>query len=144
MLRPIGAYLAEMVNVLPHDMTQFMLRIAIVDKFCAPLCQAISQQRSSQDLLEWIANRQLLMIPLDHEGRWYRYHTLLLEYFRQRMEAELLAEEMAPFTGARRIGILPRNYGLKRFSMRSQQATQSKLATGSRTARCRWSKRATC
>jgi LuxR family maltose regulon positive regulatory protein len=79
-LRPIGAYLAEMVNVLPPDMTQFMLRIAIVDKFCAPLCQTISQQRSSQDLLEWTANR---------------YHTLLLEYLRQRMEAELRAEEIA-------------------------------------------------
>jgi LuxR family transcriptional regulator, maltose regulon positive regulatory protein len=94
-LRPIGAYLAEMVNVLPPDMTQFMLRIAIVDKFSAPLCQAISQQRSSRDLLEWIANRQLLMIPVDQEGRWYRYHTLLLEYLRKRMEAELRAEEIA-------------------------------------------------
>jgi ATP/maltotriose-dependent transcriptional regulator MalT len=94
-LRPIGAYLAELVDVLPREMTQFMLRVAVVDKFCAPLCQAISQQKSSQDLLDWIANRQLLMIPLDHEGRWYRYHTLQLEYLRQRLEAELGAAEIA-------------------------------------------------
>jgi LuxR family transcriptional regulator, maltose regulon positive regulatory protein len=94
-LRPIGDYLAEMVDGLPREMTQFMLRVAVVDKFCAPLCQAISQQKSSQDILEWIANRQLLMIPLDNEGRWYRYHTLLLEYLRQRLEAELGTAEIA-------------------------------------------------
>lgn len=27
--------------------------------------------------------------PLDEEGRWYRYHTLLADYLRQRLESEL-------------------------------------------------------
>jgi hypothetical protein len=37
------------------------------------------------------------------------------------MEAKLRAEEIATFTGARRIGMPPRNYGPKRLSKRSQQ-----------------------
>jgi LuxR family transcriptional regulator, maltose regulon positive regulatory protein len=93
-LRPIGAYLAEMVDGLPRDMARFMLRTAVLDKFSAPLCQAVTEDTSSQDFLESIARRQLLLVPLDHEGRWYRYHALMTAYLRQRLEAEL-GEEIA-------------------------------------------------
>ncbi len=94
-LRPIGAYLAEMIDSLPRNMALFMLRIAVLDKFSAPLCQAVTQDTSSQELLESIARRQLLLVPLDHDGRWYRYHTLMTAYLRQRLEAKLKGEEVA-------------------------------------------------
>jgi ATP/maltotriose-dependent transcriptional regulator MalT len=58
------------------------------------LCQAVTQDTSSREFLESIANRQLLLVPLDPEGRWYRYHALLTSYLRQRLEAEL-GEEIA-------------------------------------------------
>ena len=93
--RPIGAYLAEMVDGLPSDMALFMLRTAILDRFCVPLCQAVTLDKSSGELLESIANRQLLLVPLDHDGRWYRYHTLLSAYLRHRLEAETEEEEIA-------------------------------------------------
>jgi LuxR family transcriptional regulator, maltose regulon positive regulatory protein len=93
-LRPIGTYLAEMVDGLPRDTALFMLRTAVLDKFSAPLCQAVTEDTSSQDFLESIARRQLLLVPLDHEGRWYRYHTLMTAYLRHRLEAEL-GEEIA-------------------------------------------------
>jgi ATP/maltotriose-dependent transcriptional regulator MalT len=93
-LRPIGAYLAEMVDGLPRDIALFMLRTAVLDRFSAPLCQAVTQDTSSQEFLESIASRQLLLVPLDHDGRWYRYHTLMTAYLRQRLEAEL-GEEIA-------------------------------------------------
>jgi LuxR family maltose regulon positive regulatory protein len=89
MLTPIGAYLAEMVDSLPQEMASFMLRTAILDRLSAPLCQAVTQHPSSRELLESIAQRQLLLSPLDHNGRWFRYHTLLAEYLRQRLETEL-------------------------------------------------------
>jgi LuxR family transcriptional regulator, maltose regulon positive regulatory protein len=94
-LRPIGAYLAEMIDSLPRSMSLFMLRIAVLDKFSAPLCQAVTQDTSSQELLESIARRQLLLVPLDHDGRWYRYHTLMTAYLRQRLEAKLKGEDVA-------------------------------------------------
>ena len=91
-LRPIRAYLAEMIDRLPRDMAIFMLHTAILDRFSAPLCQAVTQYASAQQCLESIAGSQMLLVPLDHEGCWYRYHTLLAEYLRQRLETELGTE----------------------------------------------------
>lgn len=54
-LRPIGDYLAEMLAGLPFEMVQFMLRTAILDRLSAPLCQAVTGVKSSQDLLESIS-----------------------------------------------------------------------------------------
>jgi LuxR family maltose regulon positive regulatory protein len=87
--RPIGAYLEELLDGLPGDMVQFMLRTAILDRLCAPLCEAVTGASSGRDLLGSIEQRQLLLVPLDQEGRWYRYHPLLAEYLTRRLESEL-------------------------------------------------------
>jgi LuxR family transcriptional regulator, maltose regulon positive regulatory protein len=87
--RPIGAYLEELLDGLPRDMVQFMLRTAILDRLCAPLCEAVTGASSGGELLGSIEQRQLLLMPLDQEGRWYRYHPLLAEYLSRRLEAEL-------------------------------------------------------
>jgi hypothetical protein len=40
--RPIGAYFEEMLDGLPRDMVQFMLRTAVLDRLCAPLCEVVT------------------------------------------------------------------------------------------------------
>jgi LuxR family maltose regulon positive regulatory protein len=87
--RPIGAYFEEMLDGLPRDMVQFMLRTAVLDRLCAPLCEVVAGANSGQELLRSIEQRQLLLMPLDQEGQWYRYHSLLAEYLSLRLEAEL-------------------------------------------------------
>jgi LuxR family maltose regulon positive regulatory protein len=87
--RPIGTYLDEMFDGLPREMVQFMLRTAILDRLCTPLCESLTGESSSGALLRSIEGRQLLLMPLDREGRWYRYHPLLSEYLNQRLGAEL-------------------------------------------------------
>jgi LuxR family maltose regulon positive regulatory protein len=86
--RPIGTYLDEMLDGLPSEIVQFMVRTAILDRFSASLCQAVTGQNSSGGVLESIESRQLLLTPLDQERQWYRYHPLLAEYLRQRLEAQ--------------------------------------------------------
>ena len=88
-LRPIGAYLEELLDGLPRELFQFMLRTAVLDRFCAPLCEAITGAKASQELLGSIEKRQLLLTSLDQEGNWFRYHPLLAEYLGQRLESEL-------------------------------------------------------
>ena len=83
--RPIGTYLEEMLDGLPPAIVRFMLRTAILDRLCVPLCEAVT----GENWLRSIEQRQLLLTPLDHEGRWYRYHPLLAEYLSQRLESEL-------------------------------------------------------
>jgi LuxR family maltose regulon positive regulatory protein len=85
--RPIAAYLAEMLDGLPVEMTDFMLRTAILDRLSGPLCEAVTGLTSSRAILASLAQRQLLLTPLDSSGMWFRYHTLLAEYLRQRLEA---------------------------------------------------------
>jgi LuxR family maltose regulon positive regulatory protein len=87
--RPIGAYLDELLDGLPRDLVEFMLRTAILDRLCAPLCEAVTGASSSGNLLGSIEKRQLLCVPLDRDGRWFRYHPLLAEYLTQRLESEL-------------------------------------------------------
>ena len=49
--RPIGAYFEEMLDGLPRDMVQFMLRTAVLARLCAPLCEVVTGANSGQELL---------------------------------------------------------------------------------------------
>jgi LuxR family maltose regulon positive regulatory protein len=86
--RPIAAYLSEMLDTLPVEMVDFMLRTAILDRLSGPLCEAVTGSSSSRTILASLAQRQMLLTPLDNDGAWFRYHTLLAEYLRQRLEAD--------------------------------------------------------
>ena len=86
--RPIAAYLAEMLDGLPAELVDFMLRTAILDRLSGPLCEAVTGSSSSSTILASLVERQMLLTPLDNDGVWLRYHTLLAEYLRQRLEAD--------------------------------------------------------
>ena len=86
--RPIAAYLSEMLDTLPVDMVDFMLRTAILDRLSGPLCEAVTGLSSSHAILASLAQRQLLLTPLDNNGTWFRYHALLAEYLTQRLETD--------------------------------------------------------
>jgi LuxR family transcriptional regulator, maltose regulon positive regulatory protein len=87
--RPIDAYLAEMIDGLPADLVTFMLRTAILDRLSAPLCETVAATSSARALLASIEKRQLLLIALDQEREWYRYHPLLAGYLKRRLAYEL-------------------------------------------------------
>jgi LuxR family maltose regulon positive regulatory protein len=65
-----------------------MLRTVILDRLSGPLCEAVTGSRSSRTILASLAQRQMLLTPLDNDGVWFRYHTMLAEYLRQRLEAD--------------------------------------------------------
>jgi LuxR family maltose regulon positive regulatory protein len=84
--RPFAAYLEDMLKRLPPDMVEFMLRTSILDRLTASLCEAVTGIAAQQGMLDTISARQLLLQPLDIEGRWFRYHHLMGEYLRRRLE----------------------------------------------------------
>jgi len=86
--RPIAAYLTEMLDGLPVELVDFMLRTAVLDRLSGPLCEAVTGLSASRAILASLAQRQMLLTPLDNDGVWFRYHTLLAEYLRQRLEAD--------------------------------------------------------
>jgi LuxR family maltose regulon positive regulatory protein len=77
-----------MLNGLPVELVDFMLRTAVLDRLSGPLCEAVTGSSSSRTILASLAQRQMLLTPLDNDGVWFRYHALLAEYLRQRLEAD--------------------------------------------------------
>lgn len=62
-----------------------------MERFCAPLCNAVAEELSdapsgtasdSQVLLERLEHANLFLIPLDNQRRWYRYHHLFADLLR--------------------------------------------------------------
>jgi LuxR family maltose regulon positive regulatory protein len=90
--RPIASYFAELLDGLSTELVEFMLRTAILDRLSGPLCEAVTGASSGRTILATLAQRQLLLTPLDNEGVWYRYHLLLAEYLRHRLEADRAIE----------------------------------------------------
>ena len=84
--RHIFDYLAgEVLAGLPEQIRGFLLRTAGLGRFCAPLSDAVTGSAGSQDILEEIERRQLFLVPLDNNRRWYRYHALFAEALRHEL-----------------------------------------------------------
>ena len=90
--RSISSYLAEMFDGLPDELVLFMLRTAILGRLTAPLCDAVADTDASQAMLDEIEKGQLLLIPLDEQQCWYRYHPLVAQYLNSRLRAERATE----------------------------------------------------
>jgi LuxR family transcriptional regulator, maltose regulon positive regulatory protein len=85
--RLISDYLAaEVLAKLPRGLRAFLLRTAVLGRFCASLCDTVSGSAGSRDLLEEIQRRQLFSVPLDNAGRWHRYHVMFGETLRHELD----------------------------------------------------------
>ncbi|WNC91868.1 LuxR C-terminal-related transcriptional regulator [Paraburkholderia sp. FT54] len=92
--RPFAAYIEHMFERLPAAIVEFMLRTSILDRLSAPLCEAVTGLRTSQRMLDEIAGGQLLLQAIDGDGQWFRYHHLMGEYLRAKLEVRH-ADEVA-------------------------------------------------
>lgn len=81
--RHVLDYLAEEVLQRQEADTQaFLLQTAVLDRLCGPLCDALTGREDGQAMLERLERANLLVVPLDEERRWYRYHHLFAEFLR--------------------------------------------------------------
>lgn len=93
--------LEEVFNRQPAAIQSFLLRTSILERLCAPLCDAVAGknagdgeergarqpflQASSQDMLEYLERANIFLVALDEERQWYRYHHLFAELLRHRL-----------------------------------------------------------
>ncbi len=73
-------YLVE--EVLQHrseNIRSFLLQTAILDKFCASLCNSVTEREDGKEMLDVLEHSNLFLIPLDDKRQWYRYHHLFAE-----------------------------------------------------------------
>ena len=64
---------------------KFLRRIAVLERVCGPLCDAVAKTTDSAQMLADLTRSGFFIVPLDREGRWYRLHPKL----RRLLAAEL-------------------------------------------------------
>lgn len=88
--RFILGYLTEQVlNQQTEEIQQFLLQTAILDQLNGDLCNAVTGRSDGRGLLEALLKANLFLIPLDDEGRWYRYHHLFADLLRDLQTVQL-------------------------------------------------------
>ena len=66
---------------------RFLLRVSILPRMNAALCQAVTGNRASQEMLEALERANLFVVPLDEQRHWYRLHDLFREALLARLQA---------------------------------------------------------
>jgi LuxR family maltose regulon positive regulatory protein len=109
--RYIWDYLiSEVLSALKPEIQDFLLITAILDRFCAPLCDAVlgdgdaasmtlpeTQAAGSQEIIEALQQENLFIIPLDGQRRWFRYHHLFQQLLSTELKKQYGADEIALF-----------------------------------------------
>ncbi|MEM7117393.1 MAG: LuxR C-terminal-related transcriptional regulator [Chloroflexota bacterium] len=79
----------EVLQQQPESVQVFLLRTAVLDRLSSSLCDAVvGDAISAQETLDYLEQANLFLIPLDDERRWYRYHHLLRDLLRQRLQQQ--------------------------------------------------------
>lgn len=85
--RYIGDYLTEEVLGRHSDrMRDFILTVSILDRFSAALCDHVAGITGSGSILRELEHTNLFLVPLDGDGRWYRFHHLFGAVARAELE----------------------------------------------------------
>lgn len=84
----------EYLQHLQPDQRDFVLLTSILDRFNAPLCDAVCKIDGSQRLLDVLERDNPFLCRLDELRHWYRYHHLLADVLRQHLYAK--SPELVP------------------------------------------------
>lgn len=80
--------LSEVLSQQPEAVRRFLIQTSLLDRFCAPLCDALFGTESAgfpggnRAILERLDQENLFLIPLDKQAHWFRYHHLFQELLR--------------------------------------------------------------
>jgi LuxR family transcriptional regulator, maltose regulon positive regulatory protein len=79
--RYIMSYLvAEVLAHVPDAVQEFLLKTSILDRFCAPLCRAVTGMDDAacgaESCLAWLERNSLFVRSVDEDRRWFQYHQL--------------------------------------------------------------------
>ncbi|MCA1781748.1 MAG: LuxR C-terminal-related transcriptional regulator, partial [Intrasporangiaceae bacterium] len=83
----VSAYLvAEVMAGLGPDRAEFLLATSVVDRVCAPLARALTDDPAAGAMLDALVEGNVFVSALEDTG-WYRYHPMLVEMLRSRLRA---------------------------------------------------------
>jgi LuxR family maltose regulon positive regulatory protein len=75
----------EVLATQPPEVRDFLLVTSVLNRMCAPLCDALTGRSDGAELIGEIHRANLFLIPLDDEHRWFRYHHLFGDLLRHEL-----------------------------------------------------------
>ena len=85
---------SEFLTRISSSQRAFLTRTAVLERMSGPLCEAVLELPGSAAVLAGLARSNLLLVPLDRRGQWYRYHHLFRDMLLA--EAERLESGLIP------------------------------------------------
>jgi LuxR family maltose regulon positive regulatory protein len=86
--RYVADYLVdEVLQSEPEHIRRFLLGTAILDRLSGPLCDALTDDRDGQKILEDLERRGLFVVALDDRREWFRYHHLFADVLQKQLRA---------------------------------------------------------
>lgn len=91
-LYPLAETILETtLSSLPQETQDLLLRLSVLERFNVELCEEVLGVRDARHILEHLAADGLLLVPLDHDEQWYRFHVLFSDRLRQRLAKRVVA-----------------------------------------------------
>jgi LuxR family maltose regulon positive regulatory protein len=75
----------EVIMRQSQEIQDFLALSSILERLNGDLCQAVTGQVEAQARLEELEMRNLFVVALDDERRWYRYHPFFQDLLKQRL-----------------------------------------------------------
>lgn len=75
----------ELLSSLASEDVTFLTRASVLERMCGTLCDLVTEMPGSAERLAGLEGSNLFVVPMDREGRWYRFHSA----FRRVLAAEL-------------------------------------------------------
>lgn len=67
------------------ETTAFLLQVSIFDRFTAALCEDVIGVHNAAEILDKLASDGVMLVPLDNDEHWFRFHPLFTDYLRRRL-----------------------------------------------------------
>lgn len=95
-------FVEEILSQQPAAMQDYLLATSVLDRFCAPLCDAIfisgtlsvCDEIDGKKFLQLLIKTNLFVIRLDDNGRWFRYHHLFKNLLNRRIKHRFKQEDI--------------------------------------------------
>jgi LuxR family maltose regulon positive regulatory protein len=94
--------LQEVIGQQPAERRDWLLKSAVLERICAPLCEAVRADEDAADVsldghrfIGELRAENLFVIPLDSQGEWFRFHSLFQDQLQRELARCLPASEVA-------------------------------------------------
>ena len=85
---------AEVLGRLDPQLRSWLAETAVLDRFCAPLCDAVTGRDDAEEMLRRAEQANLFVLSLDDRHEWFRYHHLFRDMLRAKGDRTTGGDEL--------------------------------------------------